>query len=216
MGGCPRPQVWIVDFHHLGRKGEAAGDGDPLPKLLQSVRAGLTLHLRQIAPTMSPSGVGQTTLEPAVIGEQQQAFTVGVETASGVDPGTIDVGSEAGPPGAGLGGELTQHPVRLVEKQCGQLVSPPNLRGFDQVPWRVARQRLTTPMEISNRPRSIEAGGRIMKLVLAVTADPIARQRHLCPTVPRPASAVEPMRQGSTTSSRSGSDGAHRSRVLSN
>ena len=71
----------------------------------------------------------------------------GIEAAGCVHPWNLDVIRQAAPAAAWFWGELAQHPVGLVEQQGGQEA------------WR-ARHRLTMPIEIISRPRSIDTGGR--------------------------------------------------------
>ncbi len=106
---------------------------------------------------MTLAWIGERLLQPAIAGEQQQTFAVSIEAASGVDPGESDPGGQAIPATACFRCELAQHPIGLVEQQGAHTAGRPRAR---QSAWR-ARHRLTTPIEISSRPRSIESGGRI-------------------------------------------------------
>jgi hypothetical protein len=57
--------------------------------------------------------MGDTVLQLAVVGQQHQAFAVGVEAAGRVDFRDVDIVRERG--AAGLGAELAEHLEWLVE-----------------------------------------------------------------------------------------------------
>jgi len=69
---------------------------------------------------MAKAGVGEPLLQPAVAGEQQQAFAVGIEAARRIDLWNRDEISKASPAATRFWGELAQNPIGLVEEQSGQ------------------------------------------------------------------------------------------------
>lgn len=120
----PHPDRWlafrqarILQSPGLGRQGATPLDLQALAQLPQSLLADKALHLHPVGAAMPPSGVGEAMLQPAVGGEQQQPFTVGVEAPGGVDAGVIDPVGQATPAAAGLPAELTENPVGLVEEE---------------------------------------------------------------------------------------------------
>jgi hypothetical protein len=112
---------------------------------------------------VAPAGIGESLLQGADAGEQQQAFAVGVEAAGGVDGGNGDELGQVPPAAAWFVGELAENPVGLVEQQGGG--QGEISRGLQlALPFWRAFQRFTTPIEISRRPRSSESGGAIKGL----------------------------------------------------
>ena len=156
-----------------GRQGAPPLDLHPFPQPAQGLLLQNSLHLHQVAAPVALAWIGERLLQPPIAGEQQKPFAVGIETAGGVDPGTSDPGGQAVPVAAGFRRELAQHPIGLVEQQGAH---PFGLFRAPQSAWR-ARHRLTTPMEISSRPRSIESGGRITGTG-QVRPDPTAAVQH--------------------------------------
>ena len=176
----------------LGPRGQGASPLDlhPVPQMAQGWLPGRPLHLHQVAAPVPLAWIGEGLLQAAIAGEQQQPLAVGVESAGGVDVGAGDPGGQAIPGAAGFRRELAQHAVGLVEQQGGHTAGP---QGSGQPSWR-ARQRLTTPIEISSRPRSIESGGRITVVgqhrpdpTAPLQASPPCRPLEWSDSLPRPA-----------------------------
>ena len=69
---------------------------------------------------MAPAGVGQPLLQTTPIRQQQKPLAVGIQPAGWVDMGCCDVIRQGSPATPGLGGELAEHPVGLVEEDDGQ------------------------------------------------------------------------------------------------
>jgi len=107
-----------------------------------------------------PAGIGESLLQVAVAGEQQQAFAVGIEAAGSVDIRNVDEIGQAPPAASRLRRELAENPVGLVEQKGGGQGRISRVLQLALPFWR-AFQRFTTPMEISRRPRSSDSGGAI-------------------------------------------------------
>ena len=111
----------------FGRTGQAPLNHHASLKLIQLAIGSATLHLNPILPPMAEARIGEALLQPTVIGEQQQAFAVGIEAPSSVNIGNGDPLSETSPATLRFRCELTQNPVGLVEQQ-GQLCAPKQSR----------------------------------------------------------------------------------------
>jgi hypothetical protein len=112
---------------------------------------------------VAPAGIGEPLLQPAIRGEQQQALTIGIKTAGRIDIRAGDPVSQAGPAAAWFRAELAKDAVGLVEEEGVQ--GWRGARAGVQLPPR-ALQRFTTPIETSNRPRSIERGGKTIAVLV--------------------------------------------------
>ena len=66
---------------------------------------------------MAKAWIGESLLQPPMVGEQQQSFAVGIQTACGIDPWQLDQISQAAPATAWFWRELTQASVGLVQQQ---------------------------------------------------------------------------------------------------
>jgi len=108
---------------------------------------------------MAPAGIGESVLQPAIAGEQQQAFAIGIEAARRVHLSLRDPVGQAAPGTAGFTAELAKHAIRLVKEEAWWRGAR---RAIIQLPLR-ERHRFTTPMEMSSRPRSMDTGGRSMR-----------------------------------------------------
>ena len=62
--------------------------------------------------------MGNLMLKPSVVREHEEAFTVTVQSAGGVDRGYVDMVRQTGAPFKV--GERTQHTVGLVEQDDGR------------------------------------------------------------------------------------------------
>ena len=68
---------------------------------------------------MSELRIGETVLESAIVGEQDESFAIVIEAPGGIDIGDVDeVGEGAG--GFGGRGELADDVVGLVEEDVPQ------------------------------------------------------------------------------------------------
>jgi hypothetical protein len=92
----------------------------------------IAFDLGPIAAPMAKTWVCEPLLQPAVAGEQQQPFAVGIQTACRIDLWNRDEISQASPAAARFWGELAQHPVGLVEEKAGQ-ESTSGFAGFPEV-----------------------------------------------------------------------------------
>jgi hypothetical protein len=96
---------------------------------------------------MAETRIGEALLKATLISQQQKTFAVCVQSSCGINLRHIDELSQTTPAASCLRGELTEDAVGLVEQQGGQ-------PAFSR-----ALHRLTTPIEISSRPRSMVIGG---------------------------------------------------------
>ena len=80
-----------------------------------------TLHLDPVAPPVAKTWVGESLLQASMAGQQEQTFTVCIQTTRCVDLGHIDELGQTPPAAVRLGSELTQHPIGLVQQQGGQV-----------------------------------------------------------------------------------------------
>ncbi len=110
-----RPQPWRLG--NLYRMAGLGGEIAQVDRCLQPRQAGRVrhaVHLHQIGFRLLVVGMGDVVLQLAVVGQQQQAFAVGVEAAGRVDVGDLQVVGQGG--ATGLGRELAQHLEGLVEQ----------------------------------------------------------------------------------------------------
>ena len=140
---------------HLRRARLSPLDDHPFTQCLQLLFGHATLHLYPVVAPVAETWIGQALLESALVGEQQQAFAVGIQSSRGVDPGNVDQISQAAPTAPRFRRELTEVAVGLVKQQGCQ-------PAFSRV-----LHRLTTPIEISSSPRSMVRGGRITDCIVS-------------------------------------------------
>ena len=94
-----------------------------LLKLIQLAGICATFYLNPILSPVPKSRIGEALLQSAVVGEQQQPFTVGIEPPSSVNIWDWDPFSKASPAALSFRCELTQNPIGLVQ-QKDQLCAP--------------------------------------------------------------------------------------------
>ena len=92
-------------------------------KLIQLAVIRAALHLDPILSPVAKSRVGEALLQPAVVGEQQQPFAVGIEPPSSVNIWDWDPVGKASPAALSFRCELTQNPIGLMQ-QKDQLCAP--------------------------------------------------------------------------------------------
>ena len=89
----------------LGGAGQAVFEHDPLPKTRQGIGIGDALHLHPVRFGDMVARVGQLEQEVAIIGQEDQPVTVGVQAAHGpqhrLAANIHEVGHQ--PPGVGVG-----------------------------------------------------------------------------------------------------------------
>jgi len=81
-----RPE--IRGFFHAARAGglrDEITEIKPSPQLREGLVRHRAIHLCPVDLGELVAGIGDARLQGAVIGQQQQAFTVGIETAGGID-----------------------------------------------------------------------------------------------------------------------------------
>src|SRR5262249_55187386 len=103
---------------HLRRARVISLNAYALPKPLKRPLIGNALYLRPIGAGMAKFRIGEPMLEPAIIGQKKQPFTVAVQPPHRIDIFDRDVSLER----VGSAGELAQYAVRLVENQVAQEV----------------------------------------------------------------------------------------------
>ena len=109
-----RPQPWrLIDQTGPSRAGDAVVQRDAQAKRVQRMHIGLAFDLHPVDFFHFVAGVRNPRLQGAVVGQQQQAFAVGVQPAGYINAGHLDDVFQTAP--ATLGRELTQHALGLVQ-----------------------------------------------------------------------------------------------------
>ena len=70
---------------------------------------------------MPETWIGQALLQPTVTGEQEQSFTVGIQTSCGINLRHVNEIPQTAPTTSLFRSELAEHPVGLVQQQGGQI-----------------------------------------------------------------------------------------------
>lgn len=82
------------------------------PKLAESFLVRQAFHLGPICAGMRKFGIDQPVLEYAVIGEKEQAFTIVIETAHGINIFHVNVITQS----LALAGKLRNHAVGFMKE----------------------------------------------------------------------------------------------------
>ena len=95
----------------------AVFQADALPKLIEAGLRNVALDLDEIGFRQLELGIGDPRLQPAVIGEQEQALAVAVEPPRRIDAGDVDIVRQGRTRRLGAAiGELAQHAIGFVEQ----------------------------------------------------------------------------------------------------
>ena len=84
---------------------------------------GYPFHLNPVMAPVTELRICQSLLNTTVISEQQQAFTVGIQSACGINLGNIDEIRQAAPATSRFRSELTQYPEWFVKQDRLVLLS---------------------------------------------------------------------------------------------
>ncbi|MCY1437708.1 hypothetical protein D9M71_538810 [compost metagenome] len=103
----------------FSRQGRPIVQFHAIAQALQLLVARLAFHLHPVGLGQLVLGVGDARLQPAIIGQQQQAFAVAVQSPGRVHARDIDVVLERRAPFAVA--ELGQHVERFVEQDQARL-----------------------------------------------------------------------------------------------
>ena len=111
--------------HLAGNRGQghAVLQENATTELIELPLVGFAVHLDPISLFKLEFGAGELSLITAIIGQEEQALAVRVQTACGVNAGFINVVAKTLP--ATLRCELAQDAIRLIESnQHGESLSP--------------------------------------------------------------------------------------------
>jgi len=112
-------------------------DGYAFGKLPQCLLIGDPFDLHPIRTWMLKPGIGQAMLEPAIIGQQEQPFTVVVEPANRIHTFYLNEVLERAP----FAGELAYDPIGFVKENVSVEHQSPSLHTLNQ--------QETVPLEFS-------------------------------------------------------------------
>ncbi|MNN09439.1 hypothetical protein D3C81_1223200 [compost metagenome] len=113
-----RPQPpGLFDRTHTGRLRDEVAEVDTCAQPRQRGRIGNALDLREVSLFQLVARIGNARLQCTVVGQQQQTFTVRIETASGVHARHAHACGQRG--ARGVFRELAHGAVRLVQGDQG-------------------------------------------------------------------------------------------------
>ena len=110
----PQARRWLNAAHATGQ-GHEIGVAHPAPQLLYGCVGRLALDLHPVGFWQLVLGLGNARLQLAIVGEQQQAFAVGIQPPGDIDAGHRNQAFQPLP--APFVGKLAEVAVGLVEEE---------------------------------------------------------------------------------------------------